>query len=82
MGKGEQMELHMVKPRPLQLARATACSEEVAFALFDAYQKFLAENNISNLDQIFSCDESGLLLQMNSVEKVCAEKVVKPTLLL
>ena len=71
--------IHMIKPKQLELSRASACSEEVVVAWFDAFETFLSENSISSADQIYNCDESGFPLQANSTKKVCAEKIAKRT---
>eukprot|EP00112_Aurelia_sp_Birch-Aquarium-sp1_P022928 Seg664.1 transcript_id=Seg664.1/GoldUCD/mRNA.D3Y31 product="Jerky protein-like-like" protein_id=Seg664.1/GoldUCD/D3Y31 len=72
-------DLHMVKPRPLELARATACSEKIVYGWFDEFEKFLCEHKIDSPDQIYNCDESGFPLQACSSKKVCVDKVTKRT---
>ncbi len=75
--KRRHPDLHMLRPRPLELARAQACSKDVVFTWFDAFEKFLQEHNITSSDQIFNCDESGFPLQSCSPKKVCIDKVMK-----
>ena len=70
-------DLHMLRPKPLELARATACSQEKVYAWFDAFEQFLAEQEITSLDQIYNCDESGFPLQAISSTKVCVDKGMK-----
>ena len=72
-------DLHMVKPKPLELARATACSEQIVYGWFDEFEKFLSEHKIDLPDQIYNCDESGFPLQACSSKKVCVDKVTKRT---
>ena len=70
-------DLHMLRPRPLELSRASACTREKVFGWFDSFESFLKEHSISSADQIYNCDESGFPLQACSSSKVCAEKVMK-----
>eukprot|EP00112_Aurelia_sp_Birch-Aquarium-sp1_P002049 Seg1223.3 transcript_id=Seg1223.3/GoldUCD/mRNA.D3Y31 product="hypothetical protein" protein_id=Seg1223.3/GoldUCD/D3Y31 len=70
-------DLHMLRPRPLELSRASACTREKVFGWFDSFESFLKEHNIASADQIYNCDESGFPLQACSSSKVCAEKVMK-----
>ncbi len=70
-------DLHMLSTKPLEISRATACTEEVVFKWFDAFENFLKEHNVTSPDQIYNCDESGFPLQTCSKKKVCVDEVTK-----
>ena len=70
-------DLHMLRPKPLELSRATACSQEKVYAWFDAYEEFLSEQNVTSIDQIYNCDESGFPLQATSSTKICIDRSMK-----
>jgi len=46
-------EISLCSPEQVQLAHASACSQERLNIWYDDYEKFLKKNNISNLDQIW-----------------------------
>lgn len=68
-------DLHMVTPRPLELARALCCTQDIIFVWFDAFENLLQEYNIVSADQILN--ESGFPLQSCSNRKVCVDKLMK-----
>ena len=72
-------DLHTAKPKPLELTRAAACTEDVVNAWFDGFSSFLQQNKITVADQVYNCDEAGFPLQACSSKKVCIDKLMKRT---
>ena len=52
-------ELSLRSPEQLQLARASACSQEKLMSWYGAYEEFLKDNDITDPDQIWNADETG-----------------------
>ena len=52
-------ELAMRSPEPLQLARASACSEEILSRWYTAFKQFLEVNDLNDPARIWNADETG-----------------------
>ncbi len=63
-------DLRMPNPKPLEMTRASACTHDIVFKWFDAFEGFLKKQKIESADQIFNCDKSGFPLQACSSKKV------------
>ena len=60
----------MMRSKPLEVARASACRQVVVFAWFDAFEKFCKEHDMTTSDQVLICDEPGLPLQSSCIKSL------------
>ena len=67
--------LDIARPDPSKEAKA--CKDTAVYSWFDKFEKILTEHRIQSPDQIYTCNELGFPLEIDSSETVFAERIVK-----